>query len=382
MRLALALLAACSATKSAAPAQPFRPALGWRTDLGSLRVSQATALDNGDVLVGATFNPQTTLPDMVDADKLAADLVVLGADGAQRTKFRIPGGQLKALAHIGTRVVAAVLRPGWQIVMLDLELATGKVTRETTLLTTKDAPQVAFATQQGGWVVLLGEFDGKADKSTLIGYAADGTERWRRTFEYQVSRIEDLGDGELAVFEQRDKGVFGARTIDATGKDRESHEVKLIDPDPYMSRGSFERAVRDGDKLVWFGEAGGSVHIDGHRHDRTNTPSQPFALIGQTLVELDPGNGFVTGAGRFAGHAVVVTWINTSDATKGVYATAWDAARTRLPIYEYKTDANEDNESAVTGSPIHVDEVVTTPTGLVLLGRCGTLHCAQQITAR
>ena len=88
------------------------------------------------------------------------------------------------------------------------------------------------------------------------------------------------------------------------------------------------------------------------------------------------------GAGRFAGHTVVVTWINTSDATKGFYATAWDAARTRLPIYEYKTDANEDNESAVTGSPIHVDDVVATPTGLVLLGRCGTLHCAQQIVAR
>ena len=152
MRLALALLAACSATKSAAPAQPFRPALGWRTDLGSLRVSQATALDNGDVLVGATFNPQTTLPDMVDVDKLAADLVVLAADGAQRTKFRIPGGRLMALAHIGTRVVGAVLRPGWQIVMLDLELATVKVTRETTLLTTQDAPRVAFATQQAdGW---------------------------------------------------------------------------------------------------------------------------------------------------------------------------------------------------------------------------------------
>ena len=164
-------------------------------------------------------------------------------------------------------------------------------------------------------MVLLGEFDSKADKSTLIGYAADGTERWRRTFAYQVSRIEDLGDGELAVFEQHDEGVFGARTIDATGKDRESHEVKLIDPDPYMSSGSFEGAVRDGDKLVWFGEAGGSVQIDGQRHDRTNTPSQPFALTGQTLVELDPGNGFVTGAGRFAGHAVVVTWINTSDAT-------------------------------------------------------------------
>ena len=53
------------------------------------------------------------------------------------------------------------------------------------------------------------------------------------------------------MFEQRDEDVFGARTIDATGKDRESREVKLIRPDPYMTRGSSEHAVRDGDKLVW-----------------------------------------------------------------------------------------------------------------------------------
>ncbi len=49
---------------------------------------------------------------------------------------------------------------------------------------------------------------------------------------------------------------------------------------------------------------------------------------------------------------VVVTWINTSDATKGICATAWDVARTRLPIYEYKTDTNEEHESVVTG--LHV----------------------------
>lgn len=378
MRFVLALLVACSSTKSSAP-PPFRPTLGWRADLGTFRVTHATALNNGDVLLGATFNPQTTLPDMVAVDELSADFIVLGKDGAQKTKFRVAGGQLKALGHVGERVVAAVMRPGWQVVMLDLDLAAGKSTRETPLLTTQDAPRVAFATQRDGFAILLGEFDGKADKSTVVGYGSDGKERWRRTFPYEVTRIVDLGDGELAVLEHRGDGLFGGRTIDATGKDHEAHEVKLVDPDPYMSRGAFEQVVRDGDKIVWFGEAGGSVQVDGKLDKRTNTPAEPFALTGQELVDLDPGNGFIAGAGRFNGHTVVVSWINTSDATKGVYATAWDQTRYRLPIYEYTTDANGDNETAVSGSSIQVDEVVTTPTGLVLLGRCSKAGCAQEI---
>lgn len=369
MRLALVLFAACSSTPA-----PARLALGWRTELGALRVSHATALDGGDVLLGATFNPQTTLPDMVDADKLAADFVVLGKDGATKQRFRVPGGQLKAVAHVGARVVAAVLRPGWQIALLDLDLATGKVTREATLLTTDKAPSVALAAQQDGLVVLLGEFDGKTDTSTLIGYAPDGTERWRRSFAYQIE-VADVGNGELAVFEQLDKITFGARTLDAAGKDREHHEAKLLAPDEYMSRGSFTGAVRDGDHLVWFGHAGGPMQLDGQRHERTNTPSEPFSLIGRTLVELDPGNGFVTGVGRLAGRPVAIIW--TNDRTRGVYATA--AGEPRLPIYEYTTDASEDHETTVTGAPIHVDEVVATPTAMIVVGRCGATHCAQQI---
>ncbi len=404
LALALVVAGGCSSHGSSEQhAPPFRPKLGWRTDLGEFRVHRGVALADGSLVLGATLHDVAYRdhPVWEPADKQASGFEVIGPDGVVRRSFRIDGTSLVALGHVGERVVAFVRRIGevdvktmtasYTVSRVELDPIAGRAGAEQPLLTTNDVADISIVPLGDGFAIVTSELGGKT--STVVRDAPDGKQRWKRTLDGEVTRVEDAGDGTLATF-ARSKTAIVTRILDARGADLRSYELGTPDQGGGY-HADFERAVRDDQELVMFGEVGGGVELAGKKLARAGHSAQPFALHTSAVAptrffDVNRGNGFVIGAGRWLGRTILALWINASpDDTPtlpwGIYLMAWDpepAHRELFPIYQYRHEDNDENKplTVVSGAAIDVDDIVWTEHAAFVLGTCGHDGCVQQIT--